>query len=48
MMKVGLKVFYKNEMYTIIHRYSSGYCEIKDMANHFRVILVHELELVSI
>jgi hypothetical protein len=47
MLKVGLKVFYENEMYTIIHRYSSGYCEIKDMESHYRVLLVHEMELVS-
>ncbi|WP_180850286.1 MULTISPECIES: hypothetical protein [Bacillaceae] len=38
-------VVYKNEDYTLFHKYDSGYCEIMKTNGYSRVILVHESEL---
>ncbi|UAL53078.1 MULTISPECIES: hypothetical protein [Metabacillus] len=38
-------VIYKNEIYTLFHKYESGYCEILKTRGYLRVILVHESEL---
>ena len=44
-MKVGMKVRYEDELFTVIYRYESGYCEIKDMDRQFRVVFAHENDL---
>lgn len=38
-------VIYRNEAYTLFHKYKSGYCEIMKTKGYSMVILVHESEL---
>lgn len=42
---MNCQVVYKNEVYTLFHKYDSGYCEIVKTNGYSRVILVHESEL---
>jgi hypothetical protein len=42
-LKVGEKVSYNNKIYTVLHIYCSGYCEIKE--NAYNVELVHRSKL---
>lgn len=39
-------VIYRNEAYTLFHKYESGYCEILKTKGYSMVILVHESELL--
>ncbi|WP_157827616.1 hypothetical protein [Niallia nealsonii] len=41
------KVLYKGQIYTILFRYETGYCEIRDLTNSCKVKLVHCSELTS-
>ncbi|MEC2076338.1 hypothetical protein [Metabacillus fastidiosus] len=38
-------VMYKGKKYIILHKYESGYCEIKEVKNSYNIELVHESEL---
>ncbi|GKU82726.1 hypothetical protein [Niallia sp. NCCP-28] len=42
------KVLYKGQIYTILFRYETGYCEIRDSTNPFKVKLVHCSELTTV
>ncbi|MED4404122.1 hypothetical protein [Metabacillus fastidiosus] len=35
----------RGKKYIILHRYESGYCEIKEVGNDYSVELVHKSEL---
>lgn len=39
-MKVGNKVIYDSEIYTIIYIYNNGYCEIRNKNHEFEVLCV--------
>lgn len=40
---------YRGALYNIIHRYESGYCEIREVKDtHFNIILVKESELEEV
>ncbi|PLT28182.1 hypothetical protein [Peribacillus deserti] len=42
------EVRYNGKVYTVIHKYSSGYCEISESGSQFNVELVHETNLQKI
>lgn len=48
-MKIGMRVLYKDGIYTIQYIYDSGYCEIKNTTRQFDVVLVNlsELEVIK-
>ncbi|MDQ0200091.1 hypothetical protein J2S10_003274 [Neobacillus ginsengisoli] len=39
------EVLYNGNLYTIIYKYTSGYCEIREVDNKLNVVLVHESEV---
>jgi hypothetical protein len=39
------EVLYKGNLYTIIYKYTSGYCELREMENKLNVVFVHESEV---
>ncbi len=42
------KVIYKGKIYTVIHKYNSGYWEIKELSNQYpHIELVHKSEVQS-
>lgn len=45
-MEVGMDVVYDSKIYTIVHIYNSGYCEIKEKNKH--TILLVKLSELSI
>lgn len=42
---IGDKVLYKDKIYNVIYIYNSGYIEIKEKGNMFKVELVHYSEI---
>lgn len=42
------KVLYKGQVFTILFRYETGYCEIRAIMNPFKVMLVHCSELTKV
>jgi len=40
----GTRVLYQQKEYIVIHKYETGYCELKTL-DFFQFILVHESEL---
>ncbi len=40
--------WYKEKKYIIIYEYQSGYVEIQDAANKYKMELVHQSEIVII
>lgn len=44
-MEIDMEVFYDSKTYTIVHIYSSGYCEIKEKNNSHTILLVNLSEL---
>lgn len=40
------EVFYQGEAYYILHKYDSGYWEIKSKRNRFDIILIHKSEAI--
>jgi len=41
---IGSRVLYQEKEYIVIHKYETGYCEIRTL-NSFQVKLIHESEL---
>lgn len=42
---IGSHVLFQGREYVIIHKYTSGYCEIKDLNRLYHIELVHLTEL---
>lgn len=40
----GKKVMYQGKEYIVVHKYETGYCELKTL-EYFQFILVHESEI---
>jgi hypothetical protein len=41
-------VFYNGKQYEVLFKYSSGYCEIKEIGGLYKIELVHESEITSL
>lgn len=40
------QVFYNGKKYVVIFKYSSGFCEIKEIGGLYKIELVHESDLI--
>ncbi|MGG3563889.1 hypothetical protein ABES03_20080 [Neobacillus rhizosphaerae] len=41
-------VFYNGKRYVILYKYTSGYCEIKEVGSLYSIELVHITELMDV
>ncbi len=47
-MENNTHVFYNGKKYIILYKYTSGYCEIKEIGSFYNIELVHSSELENI
>jgi hypothetical protein len=41
-------VIYNGKQYEVLFKYSSGYCEIKEIGTLYKIELVHESEIIGL
>lgn len=47
-METNTHVFYNGKKYEILYKYTSGYCEIKEIGSLYNIELVHSSELKNL